>query len=794
MQAVLCVRAAAKVFACASLLFLVSCSQQYEGGEGRSATINEQGRELYSEQCASCHGASGEGGSGGALIACATCGSQESLVIKIERDMPSVANPLKGQDAEDVSEYILAAFNSSTGGRVQRSLPGVATMTGNEAVYKIAFELAGRLPTEDEVERFTENVEGEREVVYGFMDTDYFYERLKDMFNDSLLTDFARRENTGSSGSPENLFEGLDTVISLDSGTRYDVYPDLDWEADWIAEMGGDLSTTYLDYFTDEAFARRPLMLVEYLARNDRNFQEFVSAKYTVVNRFSYEALGGANSGSNVKIVDPDQDLGNGASAIVTDVEWQEFKNVAEVEDYLDVIELYGNVTTNGDHYVIEDFPYDPRDIKAAQIYYNDSNGNAESSGVPHSGILTDEVFLNKYTATETNMHRNRARMVYWFFAAKDLLAIEGNRDIQDLDFEDFGNSVGVVDPTNSNPDCMVCHDVMDVVAAAFENYTLEGVFDIRNPEEIQRHDDAIGWGLSSAQIQTSGTAGNNYYSRELQWLGEQVAKDPAYPKGIAQIVIKGMTGQEILAEPGAESTDSYRQAYAEQARLISTAASEFAEEDYNIKSLIYAITKSAYYRATGVTFEDMADDYTQLGSVRYLPPQLLNQKLRALNSGGWAGALNLQNLNDRVLLGGKNSVDILQDADSVSGIYSSVTERLAVEEACDIVRNEFNMDRLDRSLFRQVDDSIDLQTSSSSSLQSQMQAIRSNMAFLYLAVLHQEVTPDSEEVDILFDLFLSVLEADIDSACNTNGDTQVREAWYAVMVYLLTDYRFIFS
>jgi hypothetical protein len=517
-----------------------------------------------------------------------------------------------------------------------------------------------------------------------------------------------------------------------------------------------------------------------------------------VANRFSFEAFNNGDFGPNMKVVDPDQTSQNGALPFASSVNWGEWESEQELLDYLEVVRLYNYPANNADisqNYIMDEFPYDPRDIKAVQLYYNDSAGRPLNAGVPHSGILTDEIFLNKYTATETNMHRNRSRMVYWFFAAKDLLAIEGNRDVEELEFEDFMNVVGVDDPTASNPDCMVCHDVMDPVAAAFENYDLMGTYDVSNPDEVDTHDDAIGWGLSKSQIQSGGVSG--YNNRELQWLGEQIANDAAYPKGIAQIVVKGMTGQEILGQPGLESPSEYVAAYEAQAKLITTAASEFAASGYNIKDLIYAVTKSAYYRSTGVFTPDLAEDYTQIGSVRYLPPQLLNQKLRALNSGGWASSLNLYNLNGRMFMGGKNSNDVFKDADSVSGIISAVTERMAVEESCDIVRNEFNSDKSERVLFTMVEDTTNLQAASASSRLAQVKAVRSQIAKLYLAALHQDVSVDSEQVDIAFDLFMYVLADEVNSSCNTGGSgnrLNVREAWYAVMVYILTDYRFIYG
>jgi len=816
-----------KGFAVAVVILLSSCGQQYGGDGERSAVVNEKGRAIYNEQCSSCHGPSGEGGSGGGLIGCATCGSEESLIAKVERDMPSASNPLHGDKSKDVAEYIIAAFNESGTGTIQRSLAGVSTMTPNEAVYKLAFELAGRLPTEDEIALFSQDLKGEEQVVYGFMETDYFYERLKDMFNDSLLTDRFRPENGGQSDTVNNL-DGLynddqdgfrakiDPTGSRNGNNLYTVFPDIDgWYGDFkaAAELaantpGMSVSTRYLDYFTAEAISRKPLMLVEYLARNNRDFREFVSGKYTVANRFSFEAFTSGPNGPNMKVVDPDQLLGNGAAALVSNPQWKTWSNGAALEDYLDVVRLYNDPIGTGDlsqGYVLRDFPYDPRDIKAVQLYYNDENGVPKYQGVPHSGVITDEIFLNKYTATETNLHRNRARMIYWFFAAKDLLAIEGNRDAAKLEFEDFGNNVADQDPTNLNPDCAVCHDVMDPVAKAFEDYDLTGIYDTRNPDLMQAHDGAIGWGLSKKQIATTGGVTANYNNRELQWLGEQLASDPAYPRGIAQIVVKGMTGQEILGEPSLASPASYRHAYGEQAQLISTAASEFAGSGFNIKALIYAISKSAYYRATDITSDILAENYSNLGSVRYLPPQLLNQKLRALNSGGWgvtfggvSNTQDLRNINSRRFLGGMDSSEVLRNVDSVGGIIAAALERMAVEEACDIVEHEFNdIDKSERLLFKTVDDDIDMTTTNAASRLAQSKAIRATIAQLHLAILHKEVATDSEEVDIVFDLFMDVLQAGVDTGCNTGGSGKardVREAWYAVVFYLLSDYRFVYS
>jgi hypothetical protein len=281
--------------------------------------------------------------------------------------------------------------------------------------------------------------------------------------------------------------------------------------------------------------------------------------------------------------------------------------------------------------------------------------------------------------------------------------------------------------------------------------------------------------------------------------LGEQIANDPAFARGIAQIVVRGLTGQEIIGEPGDDSPEDYRNAYVEQSRLIANAASEFKADNFNIKALIYAVTKSAYYRSAGLLSHHYDDQYGQIGAVRYLPPQLLHQKLRALNSGGWtSNSVNLTNLNSRKFLGGKDSNEIKKDADSVGGIISAVLERMAVEEACDIVGREFNLDRNERTLFRYVELSTDMAAASSSARASQVRSIRSNIQFLFLAMLHKEVDLGSDEIDIVFDLFMNTLEAHDNatnrSGCSNSRTNAVKDAWYVVMVFMLSDYRFIYS
>jgi len=66
----------------------------------------DKGAELYAQKCARCHGSAGEGGSGGPLRGYGICDSFESLLKKINADMP----PDNPQDCIDTCARDTAAF------------------------------------------------------------------------------------------------------------------------------------------------------------------------------------------------------------------------------------------------------------------------------------------------------------------------------------------------------------------------------------------------------------------------------------------------------------------------------------------------------------------------------------------------------------------------------------------------------------------------------------------------------------------------------------------------------------
>ena len=146
--------------------------------------------------------------------------------------------------------------------------------------------------------------------------------------------------------------------------------------------------------FSNDAVAREPLKLVEYLVMNDRPFTEILTADYIMVSPYSALIYG------------------------------------AEVEgEWTDV--------------------FNPYEFKPGKV-----------AGIPHAGLLTSPMFLNRFPTTETNRNRHRAKIVYDFFLGVDILKF-AQRPIDPTSTEHV--------PTMRDPQCNVCHNVIDPVAGCVQ-------------------------------------------------------------------------------------------------------------------------------------------------------------------------------------------------------------------------------------------------------------------------------------------------------------------------------------
>jgi len=154
-----------------------------------------------------------------------------------------------------------------------------------------------------------------------------------------------------------------------------------------------------------------------------------------------------------------------------------------------------------------------------------------EIPGVPHAGILTSAMFLNRFPTSDTNINRHRSRMAYWFFLDIDINQF-GSRPVDASD--DFGDN-----PTLENPNCTVCHVTMDPVAGLFMNWNESGEYS--GEGEWFGPDYILPPGFNGEALPDSDR------THALQWFAQRVAKNPRFAQATVKTVFQGLTGQEIL-------------------------------------------------------------------------------------------------------------------------------------------------------------------------------------------------------------------------------------------------------
>ena len=160
-----------------------------------------------------------------------------------------------------------------------------------------------------------------------------------------------------------------------------------------------------------------------------------------------------------------------------------------------------------------------------------DSFREVEVPGIPHAGILTSSMFLNRFPTSDTNINRHRSRMTYLFFLDIDINQF-GSRPVDASN--DFGEN-----PTLNNPDCTVCHTTMDPVAGLYMNWNERGEYN--GEGEWFGADYILPPGFNGEALPD----GNR--KNALQWFAQRLAQNPRFAQVTVKTVFEGLTGQKIL-------------------------------------------------------------------------------------------------------------------------------------------------------------------------------------------------------------------------------------------------------
>ncbi|MDF1877729.1 DUF1592 domain-containing protein [Sulfurimonas sp. SAG-AH-194-L11] len=175
----------------------------------------------------------------------------------------------------------------------------------------------------------------------------------------------------------------------------------------WWVEYSNTDGYRGLDDYTNYAISREAIELIVHVIQEDRPFSEILTADYVMVNPFSAKTY---------------------------DINIDNFTYVYEQ-----------NVTRA---YIEQKYP-------------QDSFREGKIDAIPHAGLLSTITYLNRFPSTNTNLDRHRSAKTQLFFLDTDILGL-ANRPI---------NSTEVLSDTATwtNPNCTVCHNVMEPISSAFK-------------------------------------------------------------------------------------------------------------------------------------------------------------------------------------------------------------------------------------------------------------------------------------------------------------------------------------
>ena len=430
----------------------------------------------------------------------------------------------------------------------------------------------------------------------------------------------------------------------------------------------------------DRAAYRVAGELVAHVVENERPYTEILTADYTMVNPTLNEMLGG--------------------DAVFNSLDDERVFKPAKIVGY-----------------------YQDPSLKRLE---SDSNQQAsyEANGepvknYPHSGILTDMGFLNRYPTTATNRNRARARWVFYHFLDIDIEK-SSQRPTDEAALKDQNN------PTMNNPNCTVCHAILDPVAGAFQNWDIHNFY---RPDGYDTLDGFYKYPSSGNSLYRSGDlwyrdmrspglfdAKITERDSTLAELAKLIVKEEGFYSAAPKFWWSAIFGEPMIDRPAVKSDQGYAEKYAAYSAQQS-AVDEFAEtlrRGLDGKEMLTEMLMSAWFSGEQSASTQFAGAHSlsYLGGKQLLDPEQLSKKTRALTGVAWRTRLTPQNFvhwpseNIGVLLGGIDGSSVTERAVELTPLLATLTLTHAAETSCLATIREFELPINDRLLFKFVDES----------------------------------------------------------------------------------------
>lgn len=562
---------------------------------------------------------------------------------------------------------------------------GVSLLDNRATARKAAITLAGRYPTDEEFSSVAKN-DGLDAFITKLTTEELFYDRLREIWNDALLTERGADVNNigGTYGNAPYIYD--DRYPQYTQDTR-----------NWAAA----------------ALTEEPMRYIEYVVRNNLPFSDVVSGNYVVANPFTAKIYG----------------LPHDAPLVP--------------ESYLDW-----------------------RRIDFSPVQNRQNDGVTKTTAMPVSGVLSTPNFLLRWETTPTNKGRKRARIVLKNFLATDILKF-AQRPVDSTALTSIQN------PTSNSPMCSVCHTVIDPIAGGFRGFDENQI--VRFDADDNWHDDMLPPGINGADMPPQS------YGNALMWLGAQIPKDRRFGISVAQVMYRGLVGDEPVTFPQDKSASDYAErvrAYNIQNDWFVEIGDDFTANKFDLRKLVVEIVKSPYFRAdSGDSSKDGLHE--GLGQGRLLGPEMLGRKYRATTGlYYWANDIATKNerrardgylrsdlVDDgdwRLVYGGIDSGDVTKRTETMSPIMVATSQYTGAIVACRATSYDFTKPGAERRLFKGVE--LDTKPFTRADKNSPLvpvpdaeTRIRATIANLYFRLLGETTAANSEEVDKTYSLFVDV-------------------------------------
>lgn len=374
---------------------------------------------------------------------------------------------------------------------------------------------------------------------------------------------------------------------------------------------------------------------------------------------------------------------------------------------------------------VVQGYYNDPDALEEVESREN-SNGTFRVIGqplqnFPHAGLLNDFGFLSRYPTTATNRNRARARWTFYHFLGIDIEK-SSQRPTDEASLSDRNN------PTMNNPNCTVCHSLLDPVAGAFQNWdnnnfyrgggqdSLDGFYKYPQDGTLSLYRNGDLW---YRDMRDPGLFDEKITERDntLLALAELIVAEPLFQYASASFWWSPIFGKPLLDKPAVEADNGYAAklaAYRAQQDTIKAFAESLAA-DMNAKEMLVDMFMSPWFggeSTTSYTF-DSAHFESKFGNEQLLTPEQLSRKTQALTGVAWRaspqpdGRVFSKYEELSVLLGGIDSAVVTSRAIELTPTMTSILMAHATESACPAVVRQFLTPINERSLFTVVEETM---------------------------------------------------------------------------------------